>query len=731
MLNYKYFSKGETILLSCMSGAKTADWIGPAQNTTNPSLIEAVDDFGKQKIWQTTQYTNHRDINPNIHNFRRIRVVGTDSNGDFDLKISNASYYDIGLYRCAIDPVKGNPLTKSYVLQLKTPPSNLTIINETEKGTFIGNENHLLTLDCNVESGRPPETIYWKKERTILKTGGPRRNFYTFRPGRSDHNTNLTCEVTNAVLDRPLTKTVRLDIKYLPKVLMNPEQTMTVFERTNTKLCCEIDSNPNISFIFWSKDYKTIIDDAESSCLFLKNVTRQDSGNYTCLAGNEIGNGSDERSLIVFYPPSVYLEYKIFSVNESRRDIHCKGGGIPNNLTFSRVEHTSNFNEHIRFLEVSSDGIATLPFLNEIDRYQDTGVYSCSASNGVSDMEGNKFQRGEAQLVFDGPPVFAPDNKQLQYGEIGKPIEISVKVYTTSNITCHYMNAIGSVSPLESIRNISSKIVLMRIYFHGVYITVNGIEVTFHLANLHHFQTFNVTVCINRSTSSFIVEVRQLDYFPLEELSPQGIAIILLVTIIVILTAGMGIYLRHIKQQYSKRMITAINSQTFRTSVEESAQYMEVLNDSTIPNSSQENEIPMFSMVERTVVENRDTTLVSADQSSVSSDNDNSLSEHLDDGYEYPYTTLLVNIRTEDEHVYLRTRNSATLRNAAFERSSELTEEDVLPDGTKTHYCPNQRQANLNLNSDWNDSQETDNKCDQTFVHPKNKAVYINLLLKQ
>lgn len=35
------------------------------------------------------------------------------------------------------------------------------------------------------------------------------------------------------------------------------------------------------------------------------------------------------------------------------------------------------------------------------------------------------------------------------------------------------------------------------------------------------------------------------------------------------------------------RMITAINSQTFRTSVEESAQYIEVLNDSTIPNSSQ------------------------------------------------------------------------------------------------------------------------------------------------
>ncbi|CAC5405148.1 unnamed protein product [Mytilus coruscus] len=591
MANYIYFSKGETILLKCMSGVKTADWIGPAQNTTNPSLIPVVDHFGKQKIWQTTQYTNHRNINPIIPNFRRIRVVGIDRDGDFDLQISNASYCDIGFYRCAIDPVEGNPLTKSYILQLK---------NE-------------------------------------------------------------------------------------PKVLIISEQRTTVSEGNSTMLCCEIDSNPNISFILWSKDKKTMIDDADSYCLVFENLTRHDSGNYTCLSGNEIGNGSFETSLIVFYPPSVYLEYKIFSVNESIRDIHCKGDGIPNNLTFSRVEHKSNFNEHIRFLEVSSYGIATLPFLNETDRYQDTGVYSCNASNGVPDMEGIKFQQGEAKLVFAGPPVFASDNKKLQYGKLGKPIEITIKAYSTTDITCHYLNAIGRLSSLESIWNISSKIVLMRIHFHGVYITVNGIEVTFHLAILHHFQTFNVTVCNNVSTNSVTVEVRQIVDYSLEEkvLSSQGLAIIVLVMIIVILVAGMGIYIQ--------------------------------------------NDNPMISMVERTVVENGDTALVPAEQSSTSSNYENSESEHLDDGYEYPYTTLVVNNRTEEEHVYLNTRNSIAFENAACGRSFELLEQDE----TKTHCYANQGQANVNINDDGNNSKETDNNSDRTLVHQKNKAEYINLLLKQ
>lgn len=107
--------------------------------------------------------------------------------------------------------------------------------------------------------------------------------------------------------------------------------------------------------------------------------------------------------------------------------------------------------------------------------------------------------------MYKGPPVFVADNKNLQYGEIGKPINISVKVYSTSEINCLHLNAIGSLN----IKDIFKKSVPLTMSFHGVNITANGIEVTFHVAKLQSFQWFNITVCNNYSMNNFILEVRQ------------------------------------------------------------------------------------------------------------------------------------------------------------------------------------------------------------------------------
>lgn len=82
--------------------------------------------------------------------------------------------------------------------------------------------------------------------------------------------------------------------------------------------------------------------------------------------------------------------------------MYCKADGVPNNFIFHRVEHKSNFNEHIRYLEVTSDGIAELPHANQSYKYQDTGLYMCNASNGVYDRRGQLFQQGGAYLKYNG-----------------------------------------------------------------------------------------------------------------------------------------------------------------------------------------------------------------------------------------------------------------------------------------------------------------------------------------
>ncbi|CAC5368465.1 unnamed protein product [Mytilus coruscus] len=503
-VNYINFSEEETVILKCISGADRAVWDGPAQNSSNPSLVSVSDPFGKEKIWMTTKYADDREINPLIPNLKRLRVFGNE--GNFDLEISNASLCDQGYYRCTIDSAKGNHLQAiSYILLLKNKP----------------------------------------------------------------------------------------------KVFINQEQTTSDVEGSRKKLCCEVDSHPNISFILWFKDYKSRISNTSSLCLLFEPLTRQDSGNYTCVAGNEIGNRSFTASLIVFYPPFVYLTYNNIFMIGNKREVRCKGDGLPNTLTFFRVEHKSYFNEHIRYIEVSSDGIATLPPIEALDRYQDTGLYVCNASNDVPNREGNKFQQGEAYLVSDAQPVFVANNKKVQYVEIGKPMDITVRVYSTSEIKCLHLNAIGSLN----IMKIFKKSVPLMMSFHGVNITENGIEVTFRLAKLQSFQWFDITVCNNFSINNFILE---------------GIVIIVLLILIVVLLVVMGIHLRYLKQRYRKRMITTTNVQT----ADKSAHYVEIVEDNNEMAILHEQNNQMISTDARNI------SMVSEELHLAFSNNDCDTSEH-------------------------------------------------------------------------------------------------------
>ncbi|CAC5387875.1 OPCML [Mytilus coruscus] len=539
-----------------------------------------------------------------------LEIVVNNDAGDFDLQIENVSLFDEGLYECDVEPEdKNETIAKSrYLLQIKALPTEMVLVNATWDDTITGIENESLVIECRVKSGKPPENLTLKINEVTVNTGGHGSIAYDLIPDRTNHNNQLLCEAESPLTPVPLSKTVKIDIKYMPKVMINHDEEVAVLEGANKTLCCDIDSNANISFIFWSKEGKGITSNINSSCLFFKYLDRQDRGNYTCFAGNEIGNGSFETSLTVYYHSSVHLEYTNFPIKERTRAVQCKGDGVPNNITYFRLEHLSDFNEHIRYLDVSSDGIAKLPSTIESKRYQDTGFYLYNASNGVSDEKGNMFQYDQAYLVS------AAANKKIQYGEIGKPIDIIVKVYSTSEIKCLHLNAIGSLN----IKDILKKSVPMRMHFHGVSIKANGIEVTFRLVKLQSFQRLNITVCNDFAIKSFILEV--------------------------------------IKREHNNQMIST---------------------DS------------------RLVVENRNISMVSGEQhlesnndsntsehTIATSDDEINASEHLDDGYERPYTTLVAHIYAEEEHGYSSTKtssinyNSTTLQNATCRPCFAFTEKD-------------------------------------------------------
>lgn len=57
----------------------------------------------------------------------------------------------------------------------------------------------------------------------------------------------------------------------------------------------------------------------------------------------------------------------------------------------------------LRYLNSTADGRVILPKIaNESNRYQDSGLYICTASNGVIDRNGNSFQNGKVFLISNG-----------------------------------------------------------------------------------------------------------------------------------------------------------------------------------------------------------------------------------------------------------------------------------------------------------------------------------------
>lgn len=85
-------------------------------------------------------------------------------------------------------------------------------------------------------------------------------------------------------------------------------------------------------------------------------------------------------------------------------------------------------------------------------------------------------------------------------------MEIKVKVYSLSDIKCHLLSPIGG--NFSVIKDILKKTVFIMTNFHDVNITTIGIEITFLLMKLRTFQRYNVSICNDFSTTSFIVEVR-------------------------------------------------------------------------------------------------------------------------------------------------------------------------------------------------------------------------------
>lgn len=99
------------------------------------------------------------------------------------------------------------------IISISVLPTKLQILNVTNIYTVKGIEHSSLDRICLVKKGKPPGVLRWRKNGTIIRLGGSSKLVYSFVPNENDHQSVYSCKVQNTFMEKPLKKTIHLDIQ--------------------------------------------------------------------------------------------------------------------------------------------------------------------------------------------------------------------------------------------------------------------------------------------------------------------------------------------------------------------------------------------------------------------------------------------------------------------------------------------------------------------------------------
>ncbi|XP_052072853.1 netrin receptor DCC-like isoform X1 [Mytilus californianus] len=195
-------------------------------------------------------------------------------------------------YRCIISGEV--PLSKDFNIIILKPPSKMKVLEANMTEIVLGIEGQQLTLTCNVNSGKPEETIFWIKNETVVSSGGPGSLRYTFIPQQEDNLQNYTCKANNSLNSVPLEESVQLRLTLIPRISVHMK--VVCFQKNMTaSLHCSETSGWPVNSYNWIYNEAEIIE--TSNELMLTSLNKSDDGRYTCIAKNDAG--SDNASLVV------------------------------------------------------------------------------------------------------------------------------------------------------------------------------------------------------------------------------------------------------------------------------------------------------------------------------------------------------------------------------------------------------------------------------------------------
>ncbi|XP_022799388.1 hemicentin-1-like [Stylophora pistillata] len=338
------------------------------------------------------------DSTPWIRNAYRGRLYVNITNHYTSITLLRVKRADKGSYALEVitnpDRDRNSSTVEISVLYLDLPN-----ISSTDTRPVEGSD---VTLSCNV-SGEPMPTISWTMNGSPLDTSDNSRisfmednkNLIIANVNRRDSG-EYQC-VANNSLGNVSSNTSTLSVQYHPAVALNPLNAAKA-EGENITWSCNASGNPEptISWIFNASLTKTnsnprIVFSRDRQKMTITILSRKDSGEYQCIAINNLGNASSQvASLDVTYIPEITVHPKNVTKKEGENaTLNCNAMGNPVpkiswNKGGSPLGNTSS-------ISLSADNKdLTIKNVNRVD----SGEYRCVATNSLGNDTSNPAYLG-------------------------------------------------------------------------------------------------------------------------------------------------------------------------------------------------------------------------------------------------------------------------------------------------------------------------------------------------
>ncbi|XP_075415669.1 hemicentin-2 [Tenrec ecaudatus] len=324
------------------------------------------------------------------------------------LLLADPSPQDSGQFECAVSNEVGEA-SRLYWVTIHMPP---TIADD--QTDFTVTRMAPVVLTCH-STGIPAPMVSWSKGGAQL---GLRGNGYRVSPAGAleigqalpIHSGRYTCTARNSagVAHKQVVLTVQASpvVKPLPSVVH-------VVEEDEVVLPCEASGIPQPS-VTWQKEGLSLPAGARTQVLpsgelRIVHASREDAGNYFCVAQNSAGSATGKTRLVVQEPPVIETGLPDLSTTEgSHALLPCTARGSPAPaITWEKDGQPVSGAEGKFSIQPSGE------LLVKDSESRDAGTYTCTAQNAAGRA------RRRVHLTILALPVFTtlPGDRSLRLGE--------------------------------------------------------------------------------------------------------------------------------------------------------------------------------------------------------------------------------------------------------------------------------------------------------------------------